>query len=240
MQKINILAIAAHPDDVELSCAGTLISHLDRGYTTGIIDLTQGELGTRGTPEQRKEEASAAAQIMGLTIRENMGFRDSFFVNDEAHQLALIAKIRTYQPDIVLTNATYDRHPDHGKGAQLVEEACFKAGLKMIPTKDEEGNEQEAWRPKKLYFAIQSVSQTPDFLVDVSEAHSRKMEAIRAYKSQFFDPNSTEPQTYISKPEFMDMIEARALEYGHRIGVKYAEGFTAKHFLGVKDLYHLI
>ncbi|REE02038.1 bacillithiol biosynthesis deacetylase BshB1 [Marinoscillum furvescens] len=239
-QKINILAIAAHPDDVELSCAGTLISHLDRGYTTGIIDLTQGELGTRGTPAQRQEEAQAAAEIMGLSVRENMGFRDSFFVNDESHQLALVEKIRKYQPDVVLTNATYDRHPDHGKGAQLVEEACFKAGLKMVKTTDENGDEQAAWRPKKLYFAIQSVSQNPDFFVDISEAHAKKMEAIRAYKSQFYNPESNEPQTYISKPEFMQMIEARAIEYGHRIGVRFAEGFTTKQFLGVKDLYHLI
>lgn len=237
--KINILAIAAHPDDVELSCAGTLIVHSNRGFTTGVIDLTQGEMGTRGTPEQRLKEAKDAAEIMKLDVRENMGFSDSFFQNDKAHQLALVQKIRKYQPDIVLTNALYDRHPDHGMGAALVEEACFKAGLKMIETLDEHGDVQKSWRPKKVFFGIQSTSLTPDFFVDISEAQETKMEAIKAYKTQFFDPNSNEPQTYISKPEFMDMIEARAIEYGHRIGVKYAEGFVSKQALGVKDLYHL-
>jgi len=238
--KINILAIAAHPDDVELSCAGTLIVHSNRGFTTGIIDLTKGEMGTRGTPEQRQQEAKDAADIMKVTVRENMGFADSFFLNDTEHQLALVRKIREYQPDIVLTNALYDRHPDHGRGAALVEDACFKAGLKMIETKDDEGNVQKAWRPKKIYFAIQSTSITPDFFVDISDAQEAKMQAVRAYKSQFFDPNSSEPDTYISRPEFMNMIESRAQEYGHRIGVKYAEGFCTKQALGVKDLYHLM
>lgn len=236
--KINILAIAAHPDDVELSCAGTLIAHKDKGYTTGVIDLTRGEMGTRGTPEQRMEEASEAGIIMGLSVRENMEFRDAFFVNNEEHQLALIQRIRKYQPDIVITNTTYDRHPDHGRGAELVEEACFKSGLAMIETKDSEGDSQKPWRPKKVYFVIQSTSITPTFFVDVSSAQERKMEAIKAYKSQFFDPNSKEPETYIAKPEFMKMVEARAVEYGHRIGVKYAEGFIAKDFIGVKDLYN--
>lgn len=237
--KINILAIAAHPDDVELSCAGTLISHKEKGYTTGVIDLTRGELGTRGTPEQRLEEASEAGNIMGLSVRENMEFRDAFFANDETHQLALIQKIRKFQPDIVITNSTYDRHPDHGRGAELVEEACFKAGLAMIETLDSEGDPQKPWRPKKVYFVIQSTSITPTFFVDISSAHEKKMEAIRAYKSQFYDPNSKEPETYIAKPEFMKMVESRALEYGHRIGVKYAEGFVTKDFIGVKDLYNL-
>lgn len=238
--KINILAIAAHPDDVELCSAGTLITHKDRGFTTGVIDLTQGEMGTRGTPQQRLLEAKAAGEIMGLSIRENLGFPDSFFTNDNESQLEVVRKIRQFQPDIVLANAQYDRHPDHGRAAQLVEEACFKSGLVKVETEDENGNPQKAWRPKKLYFCIQSTSLQPDFLVDISEAQERKMEAIRAYRSQFFDPRSQEPQTYISKPEFMDMIESRAREYGHRIGVKYAEGFMVKHSLGVKDLYHLI
>lgn len=238
--KINLLAIAAHPDDVELSCAGTLITHSNRGFTTGVIDLTRGEMGTRGTPEQRMEEAADAARIMNLSIRENMGFADTLFQNDLEHQLPLIQKIRRFQPDIVLTNAVYDRHPDHGQGALLVDTACFKAGLRMIETLDDEGNPQKAWRPKKVYFAIQSTSIHPDFFVDISDAQETKMQAIKAYKTQFFDPNSTEPQTYISKPEFMNMVEARAIEYGHRIGVKYAEGFTSKQALGVKDLYHLL
>ncbi|MEQ8580687.1 MAG: bacillithiol biosynthesis deacetylase BshB1 [Marinoscillum sp.] len=238
--KINILAFAAHPDDVELSCAGTLIVHQMRGFTTGIIDLTQGEMGTRGTAEQRLQEAQRAGEIMKVSVRENLGFADSFFTNDAEHQLKIVQKIREFQPDIVLTNALYDRHPDHGRAAALVEEACFKAGLKKVETLDADGKPQKAWRPKKTYFCIQSTSLTPDFLVDISDAQELKMEAVHAYKSQFFDPNSQEPQTYISKPEFIQMIEARAIEYGHRIGVKYAEGFMTKQPLGVKDLYHLI
>ncbi len=238
MDKINILAIVAHPDDVELSCAGTLIVHQQQGYTTGIIDLTQGEMGTRGTPEQRMMEAADAGRIMQLSIRENMGFADAFFENNQENQLKLIAKIRKYRPDIVITNALYDRHPDHVRGAKLVEEATFKAGLKMISTLDDAGNIQNAWRPAKLLHCIQSTSLTPDFYVDISTAQAIKMEAIRAFKSQFFDPNSTEPQTYISKPEFMEMIEARSKEYGHRIQVDHAEGFCYNQALGVKNLFH--
>lgn len=237
--KINILAIAAHPDDVELSCAGTLITHQKRGFTTGIIDLTRGEMGTRGTPEQRFSEAEESARILGLSVRKNLGFADAFFTNDLEHQLQVITQIRKYQPDIILTNAVYDRHPDHGRAASLVEEACFKAGLKKIETRLD-GEEQQSWRPKKIYHAIQSTSIAPDFFVDISDAQEQKMKAIRAFKSQFFDPNSTEPSTYISKPEFISMIEARAMEYGHRIGVKYAEGFTTRQALGIKELYHLI
>jgi bacillithiol biosynthesis deacetylase BshB1 len=238
--KINILAIAAHPDDVELTCAGTLITHSNKGFTTGVIDLTKGELGTRGSAEQRLIEAQKAAEIMNLTVRENMGFADGFFLNDKEHQLALIQKIRKFQPDIVLTNAQYDRHPDHGRGALLVEESCFKSGLKMIKTVNDEGEEQAAWRPKKVLFGIQSVSLTPDFFVDVTDAHEAKMEAVKAYKTQFFDPESKEPQTYISRPEFMDMVNSRSIEYGNRIGVRYAEGFCTSQAIGVKDLYHLM
>ncbi len=237
--KINILAIAAHPDDVELSCAGTLIAHKNKGYTTGVIDLTRGEMGTRGTPEQRLEEATEAGQVMGLSVRENMEFEDAFFVNDKTHQLALIQRIRKYQPDIVITNTTYDRHPDHGRGSELVEEACFKAGLVKIETLNSQGDLQKPWRPRKIYFVIQSTSVAPDFFVDISAVQERKMEAIRTYKTQFYDPDSKEPETYIAKPEFMEMVEARAIEYGHRIGVKYAEGFVTKDFIGVKDLYNL-
>lgn len=238
--KINILAIAAHPDDAELSCSGTLITHQKKGFTTGIIDLTRGEMGTRGTPVQRQDEARRAAEIMGLTVRENLGMPDSFFENNRENQLLVVRKIRQYQPDIILANAIYDRHPDHGRAATLIEEASFKAGLQRVETLDDEGNPQTPWRPKKIYFFIQSTSISPDFFVDISDSQAIKMEAIRAYKSQFFDPKSAAPQTYISKPEFMDMIEARAVEYGHRIGVKYAEGFTTRQALGVKDLYHLI
>lgn len=238
--KINLLAIAAHPDDIELSVAGTLIMHADMGYTIGAIDLTRGELGTRGTAEQRLQEAQAASKIMGLTVRENLGLPDGFFQNDQQNQLAVIRKIRQYQPDIVITNALYDRHPDHARGAELVKEAFFKAGLKLVETFDESGQKQAAWRPAKLFHMIQSTSLEPDFFVDISAAHDRKLEAIKAYKTQFFDPSSTEPTTYISKPEFMEMIVARAKEYGHRIQVPYAEGFMFQQAIGVKSLYDLL
>ncbi len=238
--KINILAIAAHPDDVELSCAGTLMVHQKKGFTTGIIDLTQGEMGTRGTPEMRLKEAEASAEILKLSVRRNLNLGDSFFENNKENQLIIAKEIRAYQPDMVLTNAKFDRHPDHGRGAELVTQACFLAGLKKIETKDDEGNPQKPWRPKKVYHAIQSTAVMPDFLVDISDVMDKKMESIKAYQSQFFDPNSKEPETYISRPEFLDMITSRAQEFGHRIQVKYAEGFTTDQPLGVKDLYHLI
>ncbi|XOV91499.1 MAG: bacillithiol biosynthesis deacetylase BshB1 [Bacteroidota bacterium] len=238
--KINILAIGAHPDDVELSCSGTLLVHQKRGFTTGIIDLTRGEMGTRGTPEQRLKEASESAKVLGVSVRDNLGMEDAFFENNKENQLKLVQKIREYQPDFVIGTAEYDRHPDHGKASILTEQACFLAGLSKIETISDSGEAQKPWRPKRVFFAIQSTSLTPDFFVDISDVMEERMESIRAFKSQFFDPNSKEPQTYISRPEFMDMITARAQEYGHRIQVKYAEGFSTKHPLGVKDLYHLI
>ncbi len=238
--KINILAIGAHPDDVELSCAGTLLVHQKRGFTTGIIDLTRGEMGTRGTPETRKEEAAASAKILGLSVRENLGLADSFFENNKENQLKLVQKIREYQPDFVIGTAVYDRHPDHGRASQLTEQACFLAGLKMVETTSGDGEIQKPWRPKRLFFAIQSTSLEPDFFVDISDVIEERMESIKAFKSQFYDPGSKEPQTYISRPEFLDMITSRAQEYGHRIQVKYAEGFNTRHPLGVKELYHLL
>lgn len=238
--KINILAVAAHPDDVELSCAGTLLVHQKRGFKTGIIDLTRGEMGTRGTPEIRMKESAAAAEILGLSVRENLGLADSFFENNKENQLKLVQKIREYQPDFVIGTAIYDRHPDHGRASQLTEQACFLAGLKMVETTSSNGEKQKPWRPKRLFFAIQSTSLEPDFFVDISDVMVERMESIKAYKTQFYDPNSKEPQTYISRPEFLDMITARAQEYGHRIQVKYAEGFNTKHPLGVKELYHLV
>ncbi len=239
MTKLDILAIAAHPDDVELSCAGILISHIKQGRKAGIVDLTRGEMGTRGSAQQREEEATAAAEVMGLSARENLELPDAFFANDQESQLTVMKAIRKYRPDIVITNAPYDRHPDHGRASRLVEEAFFKSGLAKVPTVDEEG-EQQPWRPKKLYHMIQSVSLTPDFIVDISDSHEQKIEAIKAYKSQFFDPNSSEPETYISKPEFLNMIEARAIEFGHRIGVKYGEGLMHSQYLGVRDLFQLV
>jgi bacillithiol biosynthesis deacetylase BshB1 len=236
--KLDILAIGAHPDDVELSCSGTLISHANKGYKTGVLDLTKGEMSTRGTTELRLKEAKRAGEIMGLSVRENLGLPDTNFVNDLPSQLRVIEMLRKYRPEIVLANAAYDRHPDHGRAASLIEDAIFKSGLKKIATSNE-NVDQEAWRPKKLYHYIQSVSVEPDFFVDVSDAMKEKMEAILSYQSQFFDPNIDEPDTYISSPAFLKMIEARSLEYGHRIGVEHAEGFTQKQFLGLKNLFDL-
>lgn len=237
--KLDILALAAHPDDVELSCAGTLIKAIQLGKKAGIIDFTKGELGTRGTPEIRMEESAASAKIMGLSARENLGFRDGFFKNDEEHQLEVIKMIRKYQPEIVLANAIKDRHPDHAKGADLAREACFLAGLTMIKTQLD-GVEQEAWRPKVVYHYIQSIPHDPDVIVDVSSAWDTKLKAMKAFKSQFYDPNSSEPDTYISSPEFWQMIESRGIHYGHEIGVKYGEGFTVSRTPGVSSIFDLV
>lgn len=239
MIKLDILAIASHPDDVELSCAGTLLLHKALGHKTGVIDLTRGELGTRGTPETRKEEAAAASQVLGLDVRENMNFADGFFQNDRFHQMELIAAIRAYRPEIVLLNAIEDRHPDHGKGAQLEIDACFLSGLKKIITY-RDNQLQEAWRPKAIYHFIQDRYIKPDFVVDITPYWEQKMAAIRAYKTQFFDPDNAEPNTYISSPEFVDFLSARAQEWGHSIGVKYGEGFTKSRQLGVRNLYDLM
>ena len=237
--KLDILAFGAHPDDIELSCGGTLITHIKKGYKAGVVDLTKGELGTRGTPETRMEEAAISARIMGLSVRENLGFRDGWFAIDEAHQLEIIRMIRKYQPDIVLANATYDRHPDHGRGAKLVEEAFFKAGLRMIHTEDV-GIAQNPWRPKRLLHYIQSVSLTPDIYVDITDSQQLKMESIQAYKTQFYNPNEDGPETYISSKNFMDMLIARGREYGQRINVEYAEGFCLSQPHGVRDLNDLL
>lgn len=238
--KLDILALAAHPDDAELGCGGTIIKHIKAGLKVGVVDLTRGELGTRGTPEQRDAEAAASAKIMGLSVRSNLGLPDGFFQNKEEHQLKVVAAIRTYQPDIVLANARYDRHPDHGKGSDIAYTSCFLSGLSKVKTTDAEGKPQQAWRPKALYHYIQSQLITPDFVVDISGEWEQKMAAIKAYKSQFFDPSSQEPVTYISTPEFLRMLEARAIEMGHAIGVKYGEGFTVRRWVGVRSLTDLI
>lgn len=238
MTKLDILVIAAHPDDAELSCSGTIMTHIAQGKTVGIVDLTQGELGTRGTPEIRAQEAAAASEIMGISVRENLKFRDGFFDNDEAHQRQLIKVIRKYKPEIVLGNAIYDRHPDHGKAADLIRQSCFLSGLRMIETFDGE-EQQKAWRPKALYHFIQSQYIEPDFVVDVSDVWERKIEAIRAFQSQFFNPGSKEPETYISRPQFLQMIEGRGVEYGNAIGVAYGEGFTKNRMIGLSSLFDL-
>ncbi len=239
MIKLDILALAAHPDDVELSSAGTLIKAIQQGKKAGIVDFTRGELGTRGTPEIRMQEAQAAATIMGLSARENLGFRDGFFKNDEEHQLEVVKAIRKYQPEIVLANAIDDRHPDHGRASFLSKEACFLAGLAMIETVVD-GVKQAPWRPKAVYHYIQSIPHTPDFIVDVSSVWETKMNAIRAFKTQFHDPKSGERETYISSPRFMKMVDSRGIHYGHEIGVEYGEGFTVERAIGTDTIFNLI
>lgn len=236
--KLDILAITAHPDDVELCCAGTLLSQIALGKKVGIVDLTRGELGTRGTPEGRIQEAKNAAAIMNIAVRDNIGLADGFFANNEAHQKAIIPYIRKYQPDIVITNAVGDRHPDHGRAGELVADSCFYSGLRMVKTLDEQGNEQEAWRPKHVFHTVQDRYISPDFVVDITYVHDKKIEAIRAFESQFFVPsyNSDEPQSYISSPDFLEFVIARAREMGHSIGVTFGEGFTTSRKLGVRDL----
>lgn len=237
---VDVLAIAAHPDDIEMTCAGTVLSLVAQGKTVAGVDLTRGELGTRGTPEIRLRESAEAARLMGLATRENMGFRDAFFQNDEAHQMALIPIIRRYRPEIVLTNAPDDRHPDHGRASELVVQACFYAGLRQINTVGKDGQPQEAHRPKFIYHFIQDRSLTPDFVMDVSRYWDQKIAAIRAYQSQFFNPDSPEPQSYISGEPFMKFLEARTREHGHRIGVEFGEGFISQRMLGVTDLFALV
>lgn len=220
MSKLDILVIAAHPDDAELGCAGTIAAHVSKGYKVGIVDLTHGEMGTRGTPDIRLEESAAAAKALGLSARENMGFKDIYFKDDEFHQLELIKVIRKYQPDIVLANAVTDRHPDHGKGSSLATNACFMSGLVKIDT-SYEGVRQEAWRPKLVYHYIQNNYIEPDFIVDITPYWDTKIASIMAFKSQFFDPSSQEPSSFISTPEFLPFVESRARDFGHRIMTKY-------------------
>ncbi|MCG7858031.1 bacillithiol biosynthesis deacetylase BshB1 [Flavihumibacter sediminis] len=240
--KLDILAIGVHPDDVELGCSGTIINEIKNGKKVGILDLTQGELGTRGTIETRYAEAAAAAGIMGIHVRENLKMRDGFFTNDEAHQMQLIRAIRTYQPDIVLANSLEDRHPDHGRAGKMIAESCFLAGLVKIETFDKGGNPQERWRPKNIFHYIQDRLQEPHFLVDISDVFDQRMQAIEAYTTQFYNPDMENEglQTYISTPDFRDSVVARARMLGKRIGVKYAEGFRTQKTLGISKLDAII
>ena len=237
--KLDILVLAAHPDDAEISCAGTIASHVAMGRKVGIVDFTKGELGTRGTVEIRAKEAAASAAILGVSVRENLGLKDGFFQNDPTHQLAVVRAIRKYQPSIVLANAIHDRHIDHGKGAALAHDACFLSGLIRIETLDDEGKKQAPWRPAAVYHYIQSLYIEPDFIVDVSDYWHIKMEALKAFRSQFYDPQSDETETYISSPSFIKMVEARAIDWGHAIGTKYGEGFTTRRYPGVNSLFDL-
>ena len=238
--KLDVLAIGSHPDDVELGCSGTLINEVRKGKKVGIVDLTQGELGTRGTIETRYAEAEQAGKIIGVHARENLKMRDGFFVNDEQHQLQVISVIRKYQPEVVIGNIMEDRHPDHGRAGSLIYDACFLSGLKQVKTKDDDGKEQEKWRPKILLHYIQDRFYEPNFIVDISDVWEQRMDSIRAYKTQFYSSDSSEPQTYISSPEFMEALTARARLLGKRIGVKYGEGFLSKKSIGIRSLDALI
>jgi bacillithiol biosynthesis deacetylase BshB1 len=241
--KLDILAIGVHPDDVELGCSGTLINEIKRGKTTGIVDLTQGELGTRGSVETRYQESANAAKIIGAATRENLKMRDGFFCNDEGHQLKLIQTIRKYQPEIVIGNILQDRHPDHGRAGHLISDACFLSGLSKIQTKDLNGNVQQKWRPKYFLQYMQDWYHEPDLLIDISDVFEQRMKAIEAYSTQFYTSGNSdpeEPQTYISTPDFLESIIARARMLGKRIGVKFAEGFITEKKIGIKNLDALI
>lgn len=237
--KLNILAFGAHPDDVELGCSGTIAKEISLGKKVGIIDLTRGELGTRGTSQTRDEEAAEAAKILGVSVRKNLNFRDGFFINDETHQLEIIKMIRKYQPEIVLCNAITDRHIDHGKGSKLVSDACFLSGLSKIET-ELNGEKQSHFRPKLVYHYIQWQNIEPDFVVDVSGFMDVKMESVKAYKTQFYDPNSKEPVTPITSKNFLNSIEYRAMDLGRLVGVEHAEGFTVERYLTVNSLTNLM
>jgi len=237
--KLDILAFGAHPDDVELGCGATIAKEISLGKKVGVVDLTRGELGTRGSAAIRDVEANNAANILGISVRENLGFADGFFVNNKKHQLEVIKLIRKYQPDIVLCNAIDDRHIDHSKGSKLVSDACFLSGLLKIET-EVEGKQQEKWRPKNVYHYIQWKNIEPDFVVDVSNFIEIKTKSLQAYASQFFDPTSNEPETPISSKNFIESIAYRAKDLGRLIGVSYAEGFTTERYVAVKNLDKLI
>lgn len=239
MIKLDILAFGAHPDDVEISCSGTIAKEISLGKTVGIIDLTRGELGTRGSKEIRDEESKKAAQILGVNIRENLNFRDGFFVNDEKNQLEIIKKIRKYRPEIVLCNAIDDRHIDHGKGSKLVSDACFLSGLAKIET-EVDNKKQDFWRPKFVYHYIQWKNIEPDFVVDITGFLDKKIESILAYSSQFYNPNSEEPETPIATKNFLESIHYRSKDLGRIVGTDCAEGFTVERYLAVKSLFDLI
>ncbi len=237
--KLDILAFGAHPDDVELGCSGTLAKEIALGKKVGIVDLTRGELGTRGSAEIRDKEAAKSAKILGVAVRENLNMRDGFFVNDETHQMEVIKMIRKYRPEIVICNAVDDRHIDHPKGSKLVSDACFLSGLRRIET-ELDNAEQEAWRPKLVYHYVQWKNLEPDFVVDVSDFIEIKVKSILAYDSQFYNPKTKEPETPIATKNFLDSVKYRAQDLGRMIGVDYAEGFTVERYLAVNSLSDLI
>ena len=240
--KLDILVFAAHPDDAEFGCAGTIMSHVAKGYKVGVVDLTRGEMGTRGTVEARSQEVADASDIMGLSVRENLHFEDVFFEDDKSHRLKVIQVIRKYKPEFVICNAPEDRHPDHAKASELVLKACFMSGLRKIETED--GTEkQQAWRPKQVFQYIQSNYIKPDFVIDISGYWDKKLEVIKAFRSQIFsesyDAKTEESTTFISKPEFLDFMKSRAREFGHAIGVEYGEGFLSTKTMGLDNIFNL-
>lgn len=240
MTKLDVLVFSVHPDDAELGCGGTICKLVAEGKRVGIIDLTRGELGTRGNAEIRAQEAAAASEVLQLHMRGNLGFRDGFFVQDEAHQLAIVEQVRLYRPEIVITNAPHDRHPDHGRASKLVRDAVFLAGLRKIPT-TYQGQPQQAWRPGRLFYFIQDYYLEPNFVVDITPYFEQKQAAILAFKSQFHNPdNSKEPETYISNSDFWHFLEARSRTMGHKIGVTHGEGFISEQPLKINDLMGLI
>jgi N-acetylglucosamine malate deacetylase 1 len=239
IDKLDILAIAAHPDDVEISCSGTLLRAVADGKKVGILDLTRGELGSRGSAEIRMSESAASAKVLHLAVRENLGLKDGFFSHDEQSIKLIIQQIRRYQPDIILCNAPSDRHPDHGRASKLTKDACFYSGLLKIET-EWEGNQQVHWRPKAVYSYIQDYYMEPDFVVDISEFWDKKMEALKCFSSQFYDPKSNEPKTPISGEEFFEFLHARAMQYGRPSGFLLAEGFVTDRPVGIKSLHHIL
>ncbi|MBD1422472.1 bacillithiol biosynthesis deacetylase BshB1 [Sphingobacterium chuzhouense] len=238
--KLDLMVMTVHPDDAELGAGGTIAKYVAAGKKVGIVDLTQGELGTRGTPETRKREAAKAAEILGVRVRENLRLRDGFFANDEENQFVIIRAVRKYQPEIVITNALDDRHPDHGRASKLVNDALFLSGLRRIETVDE-GQVQEAFRPRLQLQVIQDKYIQPNIILDITDFWEKKEQSILAYATQFnVSVDDNEPQTYISNPDFMESTRGRAAELGRNIQVKYAEGFTARKLLGVNDLFQLL
>jgi bacillithiol biosynthesis deacetylase BshB1 len=237
--KLDILAFGVHPDDVELGCSGTLLAAMAEGKKVGIIDLTRGELGTRGTIETRKEEAARAAEILGIGVRENLGLADGFFQQDEASLRKVITAIRKYRPEIILANAIEDRHPDHGRSAKLVADAAFLAGLRKIETTDA-GADQEPWKPSYVLHYIQDRFIEPSFVIDITAHMDKKLESVLAYSTQFYNPSLDEPQTYISSPQFLETVKSRALMLGKRIGVGFAEGFCSEKTIGISSLDALV
>jgi N-acetylglucosamine malate deacetylase 1 len=236
--KVDVLAFGAHPDDVEISAGGTVAAFVAQGKKVGIVDLTRGELGTRGSADLRDQESAAAAKILGLSIRENLALPDGFFQHSKENIRAVIIELRRFQPDIVLCNSITDRHPDHGKGSRLVAEACFLSGLKKVET-TWNGQSQDAWRPKAVYHYIQDFHIEPDVVMDISDHFDAKMASIKAYGSQFFDPESKEANTPISGEEFFDQVKGRALQMGRPAGFLYGEGFTSERYIGVTSLFDL-